>query len=101
MRYDLLLVGGRPLNLAIPETEEEARTGLLRVRALDDTFGLSYRPAPVLHTFGMVMEIDILWLDAEGNLVAMDERVPADKLIAPRTAWAVEVAGGWVERNLT
>lgn len=101
MRYDLLLVHGRPLNLAIPETDEEAKKGLLDVSFIDDVSGLSYRPAPILHTFGMKMEIDILWLDADGNLVCFDENVPADQVIAPRTGWAVEVAGGWVQRNLT
>ena len=54
----------------------------------------------MLHTFGMEMEIDILWLDADGNIACFDERVPADRIIAPRTNWAVEVAGGWVSRNL-
>jgi uncharacterized membrane protein (UPF0127 family) len=101
MRYDLLLIAGRPLNVGIPETVEEAKRGLLGMTMLEDTKGLSYRPAPVLHTWGMKMEIDILWLDDDGNVLATDEDVPADQVIAPRTSWAVEVAGGWVRRNLT
>lgn len=101
MKHSLLLIQGRPLNVGIPETDDEARRGLLGIAYLDDTEGLSYRPAPVLHTFEMKMVIDILWLDADGNLVATDQDVPEGQLIAPRTSWAVEVAGGWVRRNLT
>ena len=101
MRYDLLLISGRPLNVGIPESIEEARKGLLGIAYLTDTEGLSYRPCPILHTFDMKMAIDILWLDPDGNLACFDERIPEGQVIAPRTAWAVEVAGGWVERNLT
>ena len=100
MRYDVIQVAGYRINIAVPETIEEAARGLLNTMSLSDSTGLSYNPAPTLHTYGMLMPIDVLWLDENGQLVAFDEMVPPAQLISPKSIWAVEVAGGWCARNL-
>src|SRR3954451_2943102 len=42
-----------------------------------------------VHTFGMRFALDLVWFDADGRVVAIDRRVPANRVIARRGAWAV------------
>src|SRR4051794_28409165 len=62
--------------------------------------GLALRPAPpgfalliprcrCVHTFGMRFSLDLVWFDRHGKVVAIDRRVPPNRLVARRGAWAV------------
>jgi uncharacterized membrane protein (UPF0127 family) len=42
-----------------------------------------------VHTFGMRFALDLVWLDADGNVLAIDECVPALKIRTHRRAAAV------------
>lgn len=42
-----------------------------------------------VHTFGMRFALDLVWFDAGGRVVAIDRRVPANRVVARRRAWAV------------
>jgi uncharacterized protein len=68
--------------------------------------GLAFRPAPPdtalllprcrsVHTFGMRFALDLVWLDAGGRVLAVDERVAPCRVRVRRDAAAVvEVAAG-------
>jgi uncharacterized protein len=48
-----------------------------------------------VHTFGMRFALDLVWLDADGQVIAVDEGVPPNRVRTRRDAAAVvEVAAG-------
>ena len=101
MRHDSLRLAENVwLNVLSPETLDEAHTGLLAFESISDTMGMSFKPCPVLHTFGMKFPMDVLWLGDDGELLAYDEMVGPENIVVPKTAWGIEVMGGWVRRNL-
>src|SRR3954447_14262672 len=62
--------------------------------------GLALRSAPpdhalliprcrCVHTFGMRFPLDLAWFDRHGRLLAVDRRVPPNRVIGRRGAWAV------------
>ncbi|HKF79628.1 MAG TPA: DUF192 domain-containing protein [Thermoleophilaceae bacterium] len=62
--------------------------------------GLALRRAPprhalliprcrCVHTFGMRFALDLVWLDADGQVLAVDRRVGPGRVVARRGAWAV------------
>jgi uncharacterized protein len=42
-----------------------------------------------VHTFGMRFALDLVWFGADGRVVAIDRRVPPNRVVARRGAWAV------------
>jgi uncharacterized protein len=42
-----------------------------------------------VHTFGMRFALDLVWFGADGGVVAVDRRVPPNRVVARRRAWAV------------
>ena len=42
-----------------------------------------------VHTFGMRFPLDLIWLDEQGRVLALDERVPPLRVRSRRTAAAV------------
>jgi uncharacterized membrane protein (UPF0127 family) len=42
-----------------------------------------------VHTFGMRFALDLVWLDADGQVLAVDRRVGPGRMVARRGAWAV------------
>lgn len=42
-----------------------------------------------VHTFGMRFPLDLVWLDRKGRVVAIDRRVPPNRVVARPAAWAV------------
>jgi hypothetical protein len=42
-----------------------------------------------VHTFGMLFSLDLVWFDRAGGVVAIDRRVPPNRVVARRGAWAV------------
>ena len=66
----------------------------LRRRAPPDTALLLPRCRSV-HTFGMRFALDLVWLDARGNVIAVDEAVPPCRVRSRRAAASVvEVVAG-------
>src|SRR5215218_6125469 len=62
--------------------------------------GLALRRAPprhalliprcrCVHTFGMRFALDLVWLDADGQVLAVDRRVGPGRVVVRRGAWAV------------
>lgn len=96
-------LGNRTIAILVPESAEERRTGLLTRSGLTDDEGMTFYSYPsevTLHTFGMTFPIDILWLSPVGDIITVTENVPPGQFIAPESGWAIEVAGGWVNRNM-
>ena len=42
-----------------------------------------------VHTFGMRFALDLVWFGADGRVLAVDRRVPPNRVVARRGAWAV------------
>jgi uncharacterized membrane protein (UPF0127 family) len=42
-----------------------------------------------VHTFGMRFALDLVWFRADGRVVAIDRRVPPNRVVARPGAWAV------------
>ena len=74
--------------------------GLLGRRALKPHEGLLLRPANSVHTAFMRFPIDIVFLDADLNVLAVEEAVPPWRAKARRGARAVlELAAGEAARQ--
>lgn len=104
MKETAFQLGPKTIKLSIPETENEKLLGLItRVNQPPDDEGMGFysgvRPL-FLHTFGMLFPIDIVWLGSDGSIMGVDEHVKPGSFVNPKTPWAIEVADGWVSRNL-
>lgn len=87
------LPGGRVVFVA---TTRVARTrGLARLDALDPLAGLQLPSCRSVHTFGMRFALDLLWLDAAGEIVRVDRDVGPRRV---RGCWrarsVIEVVAG-------
>ena len=67
--------GGRLLGLALRKKAPDHALLIPRCRCV--------------HTFGMRYALDLVWLDRSGAVLAVDGRVPPNRLVARRGAWAV------------
>jgi uncharacterized membrane protein (UPF0127 family) len=99
---------GRLARLPVRELEGglvvvEAATPVARLRglafldaaALPSGVGLSFDRCRSVHTFGMRFALDLVWLDRDGGLIRVDERVPRRRLRSARGARSVvEVGAG-------
>ena len=101
MIHGRIFVGDALLVVAIPETDDEKRTGLLNHLVITDDFGMLFDPAVPLHTFGMKFPIDVVWLSEDGDVVEIDECVePCEELEIPEGAVrCIELAAGFARRN--
>ena len=79
--------------------------------------GLALRRAPpgyalliprcrCVHTFGMRFALDLVWFAPDGRVLAVDRRVPPNRVVARRGAWAVleasaalDIVGSVAERG--
>lgn len=104
MKTTALQLGPKVIRLLVPESESERLLGLiLHTDPLADDEGMSFQNylGPVfLHTFGMHFPIDIVWLGSDGAILSTDEHVKPGHFVNPKTPWAIELADGWVQRNL-
>lgn len=73
--------------------------GLMGRRALLEGEGLMLTPCSAIHTFFMRMEIDVLYINREGQVMKVDVNVKPWKILQRvRGAWGtVEAAGGAFE----
>ena len=73
--------------------------GLMGIGALDPSRGLWLPRTRSVHTGGMRMALDLLWLDGDGAVVRRDDGVGPGRLRGCRgAASVVEVAAGAGER---
>jgi uncharacterized protein len=63
--------------------------GLAGLRALPPRAGLLLPRTRAIHTFGMRVALDLIWLDAQGAVVRVDRAVPPRRARACRQARAV------------
>ncbi|MDA0181764.1 DUF192 domain-containing protein [Solirubrobacter phytolaccae] len=96
-RLDALPGRDLPGGLRIVEarTRRSRGKGLARMDTMPSHLGLELAPCRSVHTFGMRFALDLIWLDAEGAVVRVDERVPPRRF---RTCWrarsVIETLGG-------
>jgi uncharacterized protein len=71
------------------------RRGLAGLDALPAEVGLRFDRCRSIHTIGMRFALDLVWLDADGAVVRLDEGVPPRRLRSCRGArQVVETAAG-------
>jgi len=87
------LAGG--LRLAVARTRRERGLGLARLDALGPGEALLLPRCRSVHTFGMRFALDIIFLDAEGEVVRIAERVPRRRVVTALSGRSVvECAAG-------
>jgi uncharacterized membrane protein (UPF0127 family) len=69
--------------------------GLMGVDDLPAGVGLHLRPTRSVHTFGMRFPLDLLWLDATGEVVRVDRAVPPRRVVGCRAARSVIELRAW------
>jgi Uncharacterized ACR, COG1430 len=98
MKTHLVTLRGQLLTCFECETDDECTRGLVG-STIDDTEAMLLPGDSGLHTIGVPMMLDIVWIDDAGNTVAIDERVPVGRIIQSKAAHALELAGGWFQRH--
>jgi uncharacterized membrane protein (UPF0127 family) len=87
------------LTLLVAGDRRTRRRGLARLDALPTGYGLLFERCRSVHTIGMRFALDLLWLDAAGNVVRVDRAVAPRRLRGCRHARSVvEVSAGQGER---
>jgi uncharacterized protein len=83
------------MQIVVARTRRARLRGLALRRRPPDGAALLIPRCRSVHTFGMRFAIDLVWLDAEGRVLAVHERVPPGRFRWHRGAVAVvEVAAG-------
>ncbi len=70
--------------------------GLLGQRELPAGRGLLLKPANSIHTFGMKFAIDVIFIDREGRILKIIEKMPPGKIspLVKGASSVIEAAGG-------
>jgi uncharacterized membrane protein (UPF0127 family) len=77
------------------DTHRARLRGLAGLAELPDAWALHLPRCRSVHTFGMRFALDLIWLDRDGAVVRVDERVPPRRVRGcRRAADVVEVAAG-------
>jgi uncharacterized membrane protein (UPF0127 family) len=69
--------------------------GLMGIDDLPEGVGLHLRPTRSVHTFGMRFPLDLLWLDARGEVLRVDRSVPPRRVVGCRAARSVIEVRAW------
>lgn len=80
---------GGGLTLLVASTRRARGRGLARLDDLPADHALLLEPCRSVHTIGMRFALDLLWLDANGQLVRIDHAVAPRRLRSCRRARAV------------
>jgi uncharacterized membrane protein (UPF0127 family) len=95
-----LSIRGFPVRVWQCDTQAEMEKGLIGVSRLDDDEGLMLPSGTGgLHTVGMMIPIDVIWLDSAGNALAVDQNVMPNLRVPQKGVFAIELAGGWLARH--
>ena len=102
-RFELVDAEAGSLIAAVVETAVDSRSrrrGLLGRTSLPERHGLLLAPCNAVHTFGMQFPIDVVFVDRDGLVVKIVERLGAWRLAgAMRASVTVELAAGSVKRT--
>lgn len=83
-------------------SSETRRRGLLGVSSLDTDSGLWIYPCEAIHTFGMKIPIDTIFLDRDGLVKKIRPNLIARRIAICLTAHSVlELAAGAIDRSGT
>ena len=77
------------LDVRVARTPLARLRGLAGLRVLPPGAGLLLPRSRSIHTFGMRFALDLVWLDAAGEIVRVDRAVPPRRVRACRRARAV------------
>jgi len=89
--------------VAVADTRETRRTGLLGRKGLDGGEGLWIVPCRGVHTFQMRFAIDVIALDERGVVVDRVVNLKPWRIRLPRpgTSGVLELPAGWLDRTGT
>ena len=88
--------------IRVAGTSRERREGLLGLNSLDDGGGLWINPCEAIHTFGMRMAIDVMFLDKHLRVRKQKRAIPARRIAVCLSANSVlELPAGTIERSRT
>ena len=75
--------------------------GLLGRPGLAEDEGLMIPDCGAVHTFGMRFDIDVLFFDEDGTIMALYPKTPSGYVLTPRlrNVHTLETAAGFIERN--
>ena len=80
----------------IADTRAKRRRGLLGRDGLDPGAALVLRPCFMIHTLSMRFAIDVIFLDSEGVVVRVVERLGPGRIAIARARSVVELAAGTI-----
>lgn len=84
----------------LASTSETRRKGLLGVSTLDEDSGLWIVPCEAIHTFGMKMPIDTVFIDRKGVVRKIKANLGARRIAVCLTAHSVlELAAGIAQKS--
>lgn len=91
----------------IAESVELANTfftrlkGLMFRETLSDGGGLYLHPCKSIHTFFMKFPIDVLYVDENGKIVGLEEKLKPGKIgkNVPKAASVIELSSGSIRKN--
>ena len=85
-------------DLEVAGDRKSRNRGLIGHAPLQMGQGLLIRPSGWIHTFGMSFPIDVIYLDAQGRIVALSENMAPGKADRPvlRARAVLEMAAGAV-----
>lgn len=90
---------GQPIKVWQVEDQKQAEQGLIG-QIIDDDEGIVLPGNNGLHTVGVPHALDIVWFDSRGNVLAIDQSVPAGvPFIASKGPIVLELRGGWFARH--
>lgn len=72
--------GATFFNLEVADTPWQRMRGLLGRPPLQERQGLLIRPCNMIHTLGMRYSIDVVFIDAHGNVLKIAARIPSRKI---------------------
>jgi hypothetical protein len=88
-RYPVAAGVCSPLTVLVGTTFRARLIGLTGLPALPHGLGLLLPATRSVHTFGMRFTLDLIWLDAAGNVLRVDRSVPPRRVRRCRGAWGV------------
>ena len=86
--------------IEVADTSAQRRRGLLGRKELSQGEGLWIWPCEAIHTFGMQMKIDVLFLSEEFQVVKIVPQLPPRRLaVCMRASSVLELQAGAAERS--
>lgn len=88
--------------ISVAGTSALRKQGLLGVERLQDGAGIWIAPCEAIHTFGMKIPIDVLFLDRNLRVRKAVRDLPPRRIAIALTAYsALEIASGSIEHSKT